>query len=136
MFPPPIKEKPKLHQDDIMGLDPNKTLMVTKWVWRKHTSCKTGKEMLKVMYYGGICDPSVSEYFTIYHDGFAGQKAQARLFEMLLKGGINATQIGENPSKVAQLANLAKPPKKIGYVKQGQFLIPYEDYISAKISTD
>ena len=25
---------------------------------------------------------------------------------------------------------------KIAYVKQGQFLIPYEDYISAKISTD
>ena len=25
---------------------------------------------------------------------------------------------------------------KIAYVKQGQFLVPYEDYISAKISTD
>ena len=47
---------------DIMGIDPL-DMRVTDWKWTRHVSRKTGKEMVKVKYYGGISDPVIDEYF-------------------------------------------------------------------------
>ena len=80
-FPPAPEAKPTLHNDDIMGLDALE-MEVTSWEWRKHISNASGKEMIKVTYYGCFSDKPITEYFPIYHGGYATTKAMATLRKM------------------------------------------------------
>jgi DNA repair protein RadD len=111
----------KLRNDDIMGLD-SKQLEVQSWVWRKHTSKASGKEMLAVSYYGGLSDKSVREYFAITHDGYARQKALESLAEIaqsakVVPGGLNVATI----EKMANNLNAARPPSIIEHKRDGKF---------------
>jgi DNA repair protein RadD len=120
-FPPPKEKEYKLHNDDIMGLSSSE-MNVTAWRWRKHTSRTSGKDMLAVSYYGTLSDPSVTEYYTITHDGYAGQKALQRLSEVANNSQIKAG--GLNVSTIEEMAlNLtdATPPKVIRYRREGKF---------------
>lgn len=123
-FPLNLKEDKndyKLRNDDIMGLD-SKDLQVQSWVWRKHTSKASGKEMLVVTYYGGLSDKSIREYFAITHDGYARQKALESLDKIaqssgLVHGGLNVGTIEE----MADNLNAATPPCIIEHKRDGKF---------------
>lgn len=118
-FPEPEARKLKLHDDDIMGME-NYEMVLSGWGWRKHVSKKSGLEMLAVTYYGMLSDPSVTEYFTIMHDGYAGQKARRTLGEIAHDAGVtlepNETLIG-----LAAKLGLSRPPYMIRYKKDGKF---------------
>lgn len=120
-FPKPTKERTRLHQDDIMGLDKNFELKVTKWRWAKYTSQKTGKTMLKVTYYGGLSDLPVKQFFTIYHKGQAGNYARIKLFDILQKAGVKVEDMAEDPSNIAKACNKGIPPSVVKYEKNGKF---------------
>jgi len=75
-FPPTPKPKPKLHNDDIMGREPLE-MHVKTWAWNEHISQASGKTMLKVRYYSkNMVADSVTEFFPITHEGYAGDKAR------------------------------------------------------------
>jgi DNA repair protein RadD len=120
-FPAPKEKDLKLHTDDIMGATV-KEMFVSGWQWRVHTGRKSGKEMLAVAYYGGLSEPPITEYFTIKHDGWAGQKALQRLVEVannaqITPGGLN---VGTLEDMVANL-QASKAPKVIKYKRTGKF---------------
>jgi DNA repair protein RadD len=120
-FPPPVKEKTRLYQDDIMGEDNKHVLKVKEWSWRKQTSSR-GNLMLVVTYYGfKLSDPPVKQYFTIYNDGYAGDKARKSLFEILIKAGVSGAVMAENPTDISKAANKGTPPKSVQYSKNGKF---------------
>ena len=125
--PFPIKEKAALilRQDDIMGLT-GVTLNVTGWQWRKHISKASGNAMLKVTYYGGLSDPSVTEYLPILNQGYAGIKAIQLLHDIGNYSGASLSGVvGDNSENV--LTELAKnmhqstPPKQIEFKRDGKF---------------
>jgi DNA repair protein RadD len=120
-FPPAQEKVNRLHQDDIMGQDRVCTLEVKSWKWQKYTSKKSGKTMLKVIYYGCLSDLPVTQYFTIYHDGGAGHHARIKLFQLLDKAGVSAVDIAKNPSDLAIEAAKGTPPKMVKYEKNGKF---------------
>jgi len=105
-----------LHQDDIWGQTVNE-LRVVSWRWNRHVSKTSGKEMLRVRYYGGLSDPVISEYFAVTHEGYARQKAIEGLLELAGGNPINLTTI---EAAVGSLQGLA-PPDTIRYRKEGKF---------------
>ena len=120
-FPAPEPKKLKLHDDDIMGLE-GRDLDVTSWTWRKHISKASGKEMLAVTYYGGLCDPAVTEYLAVTHDGYAGQSALQKLVTIAERaqiepGGLNVQSLEE----MAANMNKTQPPSSIEFKKDGKF---------------
>lgn len=118
-FPEPEAKPLALRNDDIMGLAPQ-DMAVTSWRWRKHVSRASEKEMLAVTYYGALSDPGVTEYLTIAHEGYAGEKALALL-------GIIASNAGAQfrpeitLDGMASIMNHATPPRSIGYRRDGKF---------------
>lgn len=121
-FPPAAKEKTRLHQDDIMGEDNIHILDVGSWKWQKYTSQRTGKQMLKVTYYGkSLSAVPVKQYFTIYHDGKAGDIARVKLIKLFQEAGVSATVMASDPSDISKAANLGQHPKTVAYEKNGKF---------------
>jgi len=121
--PFPAKEGPnlKLRDVDIMGFD-GIDMDVTGWSWRKHTSRASGKDMLKVNYYGALSDLPVVEYLPVTHEGYAGQKARALLSSMAMKSGleVNFSEIG-TLEQLVKLMNGGEPPAVIKYKLDGKF---------------
>lgn len=119
LFPPPEEKKLTLHNDDIMGNE-KQELEVSSWNWSKHTSRTTGKEMLKVTYYGDLSDKPISEYLTVAHDGWAGQKAMRILIEIASSSGAVISFVRELDDLCAVM-NEAKKPDIVTYRKAGKF---------------
>lgn len=120
-FPAPEPKKWKLADVDIMGLEGSE-MAVTSWRWRKHTSRASGKDMLAVTYYGTLSDPTVSEYFTIEHEGYAGQKARRNLFAISQSARINpAAWAKMGLEDIASALNDGQPPSTIEYRMDGKF---------------
>jgi DNA repair protein RadD len=119
--PFPIAEKPKLklRDDDIMGLDGTK-MILTGWRWRKHTSAASGKEMLAVAYYGALSDPSVTEYFPVTHEGYAGSNA-LKLVTMIAQRANVPFANDDTLQCWADRLNGAQPPGAIEYRRDGKF---------------
>ena len=117
-FPIAEKKKLRLHSDDIMGYE-DQTMQVTSWNWSKHVSKKSGAEMLKVKYYGGLSDEPVTEYLVINHDGYAGQRAQEMLQHMAQKAGANLD--GFDLTSIRVQMSISQHPEKITYKKAGKF---------------
>lgn len=114
------KEKDyKLRQSDIMGLD-SLELEVKRWVWLPHVSAKSGKEMIRITYYGDLSDKPISEYLCIMHGGIAGQKAMRVMSELAEKSG---TRIEPNWSIKDACDNMTKatPPAIVKYKKNGKY---------------
>jgi len=109
----------KLHNDDIMGLDGDE-MGVTSWSWRLHTSRTSGKDMLAVTYYGALSDRPVTEYLTITHGGYAGEKAIRTLMSIAMKGGVQITG-NEDIENLADKMTLGAKPTSIKYQKDGKF---------------
>jgi len=119
-FPLPKAPKAKLHNDDIMGMDVDE-IPVTEWQWRKHTSRASGKEMLMVTYYGRLSDKPVSEYLTVLHDGYAGQKARMAMVKIARDAGLNGVVLGGQLDDAALDLNDATPPALIKFRQDGKF---------------
>lgn len=116
----PIQEKSyKLSNADIMGRDSTKVMELTDWEWSIHTSRTSGKELLKVRYYGQINDPIVEEYLCITYEGFAGNKARRQLADIGIKSGADVTV--KNLEEVVMSMQAATPPHFVQYQKDGKF---------------
>jgi DNA repair protein RadD len=118
-FPVAPPKKMTLRSDDIMGIEGSE-MEVTSWQWRVHTSRASGKEMLKVTYYGGLSDPTVTEYLAVLHEGYAGQKAMGLLGILKERSeapGVPAWYL-ENAS---ESMNKGTPPKLLKYKRAGKF---------------
>jgi len=120
-FPEAQKAKVTLHEDDIMGIQNRHRLYVMTWKWAKYTSQRTQKTMLKVTYYGSLSATPVKQYFTIYHEGRAGEIARVNLHEIMVKAGIRFDMFQSDASALAKLCNSGKPPEWVEYEKNGIF---------------
>jgi len=118
-FPVPVPQALKLHQDDIMGLE-GTDMTVTAWKWRKHTSSASGKDMLAVTYYGALSDPSVVEYLTVLHEGYAGAKAMRLLTKIADHAGVSFAG-AKSLDDWADRLNVGACPSEIEYRKDGKF---------------
>jgi DNA repair protein RadD len=120
LFPEPEKKPLTLHVDDIMGIEGTQ-MSVRSWIWRKHTSKASGKEMFAVTYYGALSDRPVTEYLTVTHDGYAGEKAIRAFMDMAKKAG---APIGshEDLDECAKIMTQSKPPGLVEYRKEGKFV--------------
>jgi DNA repair protein RadD len=119
---PFAQKKLELRHDDIMGLDGNK-MVVTDWLWRKHISRASGKEMLAVSYYGGLSDPTIVEYFPVTHEGYAGQKAIQNVLALIKNKYANGPNVlSKDLDETASWFNsTAQHPTTIEYKKDGKF---------------
>lgn len=118
-FPAPEPKTYTLHDDDIMGLDGD-ALAVTSWAWRAHTSRASGKEMLAVTYYGALSDTPVTEYLTVLHDGYAGDKALRLLATIAGKAGVQL-EPGAGLDDTANALNVGQCPSELEYRRDGKF---------------
>lgn len=109
-----------LHNDDIMGMDASE-MLVKDWAWAKHIGKDSRKEMLRVTYYGeALSDRPVTEYLTVLHDGYAGQKALATLQKMVTKSRAELA-ILDDLDEAAAILTSGTPPHMIKYRKDGKF---------------
>lgn len=118
-FPEPERPPMKLHNHDIMGLEGSE-MTVTGWTWRVHESRTSGKEMLRVTYYGQMSDAPVNEYITIMHEGYAGEKARRTLQTI----AYNADAVLDQNADLQDLAdtlNSARHPDELIYKMDGKF---------------
>jgi hypothetical protein len=98
-------------------------MAITRWRWSHHVSRASGKEMVKVRYYGGLMDPPVVEYMPIMHEGYAGQKAMNRIAGMITRGSVEKMDV-DGPRDcvaIAEFMNSVTPPSLIEYEKNGKF---------------
>lgn len=121
LFPEPEKKEKSflLRNDDIMGLSASE-MQVREWQWRSHISASSGKEMVKVSYYGGLSDPIITEYLPLLHGGFAAQNALAILAHISNQNGV---EIPDTPDiqTLCDVMQNGLPPKVINYKKDGKF---------------
>jgi len=119
-FPAPKPPQQKLHHDDIMGLDVD-DMPVTEWKWRQHISRASGIKMLAVTYYGALSDRPITEYLTVTHDGYAGQKARTLLANLVMMSKAGDVMRNKTLDDVARDLNQARPPMAIKFKKDGKF---------------
>lgn len=120
-LPFPIKEKPKLVLDtevDIMGRALVKE--VKTWIWRVHTSKASGKDLLKVTYYSGLSQLPLTEYFSVMHDGYAGDRSRRELVKIASACGVSVTGY-ESLIALVALMNQGRVPAQIEYKKNGKY---------------
>ena len=125
-FPEPEKKKLWLHDDDIMGLDPVE-LEINRWKWARHIAYSSGKEMLKVTYYGGLCDSkAITEYLPLLHGGYAGEKATGMIRMMMRHAGGDIEMMHDlnaldDLDALADQLNTLPPPSRISYRMDGKY---------------
>lgn len=120
-FPAPEPKKLELRDVDIMGPPPGSLvheLRVTEWEWRRHVGRSSGKESLRVRYYGGLTE-SVDEYLTIAHDGYAGDKARRTLARIATAAGLSpGWSLVDDLDEIARTMNDVPPPAVVRYTKK------------------
>lgn len=113
------KEPLILRNDDIMGIE-SLEMDVKLWAWRTHTSRTSGKQMLKVTYYGELSDEPITEYFPVLHDGYAGNKAREKVAAIAIKAGTDCSTLTDLEASVDQMQQ-SLPPVAIKYRRDGKF---------------
>lgn len=110
----------KLSNADIMGRDNALEMEVSQWHWSVHTSSTSGKELLKVQYYGkNLSDPVVAEFLCIGYEGYPGKKAWRVLTEMAVASGADTGATGL--SEIVGVMQAAPQPTMIKYQKDGKY---------------
>ena len=104
----------------IMGFELDE-MKVDRWFWNVHTSRNSGKEMIKIRYYGSLTDPVVTEYLCITHEGYAGAKAMATFSSIVHSCNASSVIKCESLKDVCNHMNSSQPPSKIEYMKNGKF---------------
>ena len=119
-FPPPAAMVYKLSDADIMRDEPDKSMAVTSWQFRPHTSASSGKDMIRITYYGALSDKPIHEYLTVFHDGYAGEKAARTLAKICQSAGID-TNSDDWRAWCDYATTHGTPPSSIGYTIDGKF---------------
>jgi DNA repair protein RadD len=119
-FPEPFKKPLVLRDVDIMGMDAIE-MAVTDWRWREHTSRVSGKQMIAVDYYGALSDPLITEFFTILHDGYAGQRAMQTLASIAAQCNALDAVRSDNLAEIASRLSAGRLPQMIEYKKDGKY---------------
>lgn len=122
-FPQPEEKKLALRDVDIMGAPPSdvRELEVTEWEWRRHVGASSGKESLRVRYYGGLTE-TIDEYLTIAHDGYAGDKARRLLARIASDAGMSpGWALVDDLDEIAREMNATPPPAVVRYTQRGKF---------------
>nr|WP_321503250.1 DEAD/DEAH box helicase family protein [uncultured Dethiosulfovibrio sp.] len=117
-FPEPEKQPISLHEEDIMGIEPQ-DLPIEAWEWSVHMA-KSGIETLKARYYGPLYISKVDEYLTVLHEGYAGRRANKMLHEIAVQAGADLSQAWDI-QQLAEVMGNATPPRFIRYKKDGKF---------------
>lgn len=118
--------RPELDDVDmVFGINPDdvQTLEVTEWAWRRQTS-RSGKDMLTVTYYGRLSDRPVTEYLTVMHDGYAGQKAWTTVAKIAAKVADHIPPgllVREDLDEVAEAMTKAPHPSEVRYTVDGKY---------------
>jgi len=119
-FPEPERKPLVLRQDDIMGIN-SMRMDVQHWRWRVHVSRTSGKEMLAVTYYPeNMAAAAVTEYLTVLHEGYAGDKAILTLHNMAYQSGA-LIEPEYSLQDVVDVMNESNAPHEIEYRKDGKF---------------
>jgi DNA repair protein RadD len=119
-FPPPERKKLVLRDVDIMGTGEHE-MDVSRWYWSRHISNTSGKEMVKVTYFGRmLSDPSITEYIPILHEGYAGQKAMRTLYEIALQAKVKLSDI-DDLEWLSESMTKGKCPAKLKYNREGKY---------------
>jgi DNA repair protein RadD len=120
-FPPPEEKVWKLSDADIMRDETTgKTMDVTSWKFSPHTSYTSGKDMIKITYYGALSDKPIHEYMAIFHEGYAGEKALRTLTAICNSAGIDRDS--EDWRGWCDYATVkGTPPSSIAYTLDGKF---------------
>lgn len=120
-FPAPEPKKLELRDVDIMGPPPGSLvheLRVTEWEWRRHVGRSSGKESLRVRYYGGLTE-SVDEYLTLAHDGYPGDKARRTLARIATAAGLSpGWSLVDDLDEIARTMNDVPPPAVVRYTQK------------------
>jgi len=122
-FPQPEEKKLALRDVDIMGAPPSdvRELAVSEWEWRRHVGASSGKESLRVRYYGGLTE-TIDEYLTIAHDGYAGDKARRLLARIAADAGLSpGWALVDDLDEIAREMNATPPPVVVRYTQRGKF---------------
>ncbi len=117
-FPEQEKAPLALRNDDIMGREPSE-MNVLSWTWTVARSKKSDLPMIVVTYYGGVASSSLKEYLCLWHDGFAAQKAQARLRE--LARGCNVPWDELQGDDATDRMERAYPPARVFFKMEGKY---------------
>ena len=118
-----FKAEPKpmrLSNADIMGIEPM-DMAVTDWKWSAHTSRTSGKEMIKVKYYGGLSDPVITEYFPITHGGTVERRAYEQIQVIAKHAELIGAPTGRTMKGLADWFNTGRHPRILRYMKNGKF---------------
>lgn len=119
-FPAPEKAPLELRDDDIMK-NGTQTMEIASWYWASHTSKSSGKEMLRVDYFGkDLTDPKISEYLCLRHEGYAKKKGDRELAGICKHIGMELSPDDELDA-LAGLLNSGRPPATMAYKKDGKF---------------
>lgn len=135
-LPKPQKEELVLYNDDIMGKTPNE-FKVSKWLWSRHISKTSGKEMLKITYYGSLSSEPITEYLPVMHENYAGEKARLR-FALLAKNSGVYINNHEEPDlhEIAKAMNTyGQPPSMIVYRREGKFFRVLRQFFDTTLET-
>lgn len=126
-FPDPVKKKLRLHADDIMGIE-GTDMPVKSWSWRVHTSRTSGRDMLRVTYYGaGLMGDAVDEYLPVCNPGYAGDKSMRLLATMARQSGATLAARDYDGDEYGWLCDVARamdeaaPPAMIEHKRDGKF---------------
>lgn len=124
-FPAAPKEAVKLHDDDIMGLEPEE-MRVRSWWWYIRQSKTKQINMLCVDYENAeLTGDKVTEYITILHDGYARYRAKMTLRAIIDGCGADISTLnGESEDyldDIAEVLNSAKAPDSITIKKDGRY---------------
>jgi DNA repair protein RadD len=113
-----IKQPSKL--DIMWGNDDPLHIEVTSWKFSPHTSFSSGKDMIRITYYGALSDPPINEYLSVFHEGWAGEKAVKNLASICARAGIEA-QSDDWRAWCDYATTHGKPPIAVEYTKDGKY---------------
>jgi DNA repair protein RadD len=116
-FPPPEGPKLMLRDDDIMGIEPSE-MKVSEWTWRLSRSKTSDMPMIIITYYGRI-NEVLKEYLLLWHDGFAGLRAQARLKELAIGAAVPIEYLGGDDA--TNIMEKSKRPFSVKYKMEGKY---------------
>lgn len=120
-FPPPEQKTYRLYDDDIMGSNHDKKMDIYGWRWFPAVSKASGKEMIKVHYFGkGLADPIVPEYYVINHGGRAGEVARMKLWGVAKNAGVDIKDVHDLDC-IAKIMEDGQPPKSINFKTEGKY---------------
>jgi len=107
----------------IMGETDSYLMVTTNWFWSTHVSRSSGKEMIKVSYYGAMNQKPITEYFPVTHGGYAGKIAIDKIKLIAYKSGLDSRDVNnaKDLTELSKLMNTGNSPTYIDYTKEGNF---------------